>query len=367
MKKIYVHSHASALDFIFLEPNVWSFVSEVEDAEFVVSVWENNLEQQLKTIPVRKDQILLLITIDETAVNPNLEFYPVFAELLKHHEKTLFIHNNLLSDLEGIKDDHFLCGNLFFNRHVYCFVDQRITKDGYKWSINNIPNSVFKLESMKKESYLDNKLFLCLNRLPYKHQPISNLHDEYKAKFKKFFIKNSDVWARTYLGDPGRGKPLLYGDCDMTDQMASEKIVSGTFAPASNKYYRTSYVSIYIESNPNLHGNFDPCEKTYNPLIQGNFILPFARPNFIKLCKEYYGFKFPTWIDYSYETIMDDEKRFQAYVDVITQLNKFSLKQIHEFYLNDFHMLDHNRNIFLQRKYNKTYEKIHQAIQKLGW
>lgn len=367
MKKLHVLPHASGIDYIFLETNTWSLVDDINDAEFVAAVLENNLEQQLKYTPPRKDQILLLITIDETVSNPDLNFYPNFNELLSHHPRTILIHNNLLSDIEGVKDYHFLCGNLFFNRHVYCFVTDDIQKYGHKWSIMDTPPLAFKLEPLNKESYLTNKLFLCLNRLPGKNKPITNLHEEYKAKLKAFLIKNSEVLNNTYLGDPGRGKPLLYDGCDTIEQLASEKIRSGTFIPASNKYYRTSYVSTYIESNPNLHYNFDPCEKTYNPLIQGNFILPFARPNFIKLCKEYYGFKFPSWIDYSYETITDDGKRFNAYLDTILQLNKLPMWQIHECYLKDFDMLEHNRNVFFQKGYNKTYEKIEHAIRNLGW
>ena len=92
-------------------------------------------------------------------------------------------------------------------------------------------------------------------------------------------------------------------------------------------------------------------EKTFDPLIQGNFILPFGYPGLIKDILSY-GFKLPNWIDYSYDSILDDDERFDAYMESLKKLNDYSLQQLFDMATADISILEYNRSIFYSRPYS---------------
>ena len=141
----------------------------------------------------------------------------------------------------------------------------------------------------------------------------------------------------------------------------------GTWWPAADIYYQTSYISVGIETIFRDSEIFYPCEKTFDPLIKGNFPLIFSAAHSIERLRHYYGFKFPDWIDYSYDRIDDTEDRFNAYLNSIKKIAETPLHEIHELYLKDKHILDHNKNVFFNKSYDFLYPKIKDSMQHLGW
>jgi len=105
-------------------------------------------------------------------------------------------------------------------------------------------------------------------------------------------------------------------------------------------------------------------EKTFDPLIQGNFILPFGYPGLIKDILSY-GFKLPNWIDYSYDTVSDDDSRFDRYIESLKKLNDYSLDELFNMAKNDLNILEHNRSIFYSRPYSYPLlaDKIKSCIE----
>jgi hypothetical protein len=102
-------------------------------------------------------------------------------------------------------------------------------------------------------------------------------------------------------------------------------------------------------------------------LIKGNFPLIFSGPNVISNLKKYYDFKFPDWIDYSYDSIDDLEQRFEAYLQSIKKIATIPLNELHNLYLQDKHILEHNRNVFFSKPYDSLYDKVEKSIDALGW
>lgn len=128
--------------------------------------------------------------------------------------------------------------------------------------------------------------------------------------------------------------------------------------PIANSYYQSSFVSAYTETI--TVDDLVDCitEKTYNPLLKGHFILPFGYHGMIETIKNYYGFKLPDWIDYSYDAIKDDQQRLESWVISLEKIRNMSIEQLTDLWHKDKHILEYNRSIFFTRPYDSLYEKI---------
>jgi hypothetical protein len=82
---------------------------------------------------------------------------------------------------------------------------------------------------------------------------------------------------------------------------------------------------------------------------------------------EQYGFQFPHWIDYSYDNIENDYTRFGKYLDSVESILNYSVESLHDFYLKDKSILEHNRNIFYTRDYCKIYDNVCKFINSQNW
>jgi hypothetical protein len=157
-----------------------------------------------------------------------------------------------------------------------------------------------------------------------------------------------------YPGFVGGDGSWLATDGDTSSQL-KQTLTCGfaNNAPPSKMYFESSVVSIYVETvltNPDI---FCVSEKTFVPLIQGHFILPFGVDNFVsKLIREY-DVKIPDWIDWQYyDSEVDNLTRWLKYkATVFNTLNKG------EDFLWDYKMsekgqriLRHNRDLFTRNK-----------------
>lgn len=122
------------------------------------------------------------------------------------------------------------------------------------------------------------------------------------------------------------------------------------YSPPHSLYYEDTYISVYAETIE--HGStFIISEKTLDPLIKGHFILPFSNPGFINYAKTLYGFQFPTFIDYSYDEIYDNDLRFAAYANELDRL--VHLSNWPELWIANQNIIKHNQQIFYDRPYHK--------------
>jgi hypothetical protein len=124
------------------------------------------------------------------------------------------------------------------------------------------------------------------------------------------------------------------------------------YCPPHNAYYNNTFISIYGETIE-YGRNLAPTEKTYDPLIKGHFILPFSAPNFINYLKQL-GFLFPNFIDYSYDSIEDNQQRYQCYQQEVQRVLHLSLNQWKDYWNNNIDLLLHNKRIFHDRGYDRV-------------
>ena len=136
----------------------------------------------------------------------------------------------------------------------------------------------------------------------------------------------------------------------------------GTWMPAHNDYYNDSIVSVYVETITYGSDYRSVTEKTMDPLIKGNFILPFGYRGLIKDIREY-GFRLPDWIDYSYDDL-NDVLRWEAYTDVVKQILSMDQQALYNRCINDMDILQHNRNIFYTAPRADLVSKIRNWIDK---
>lgn len=117
------------------------------------------------------------------------------------------------------------------------------------------------------------------------------------------------------------------------------------YTPLSQAIYDQTFCSIYVESTIDNAISF-VTEKTFEPLIKGNFVLPFSDANFINTLESRYGFSFPDIIDYTYG---DDFDKFLRSID---RLCSQPIRDLRDYYINNIHLLESNRQVFFDRPYH---------------
>ena len=122
------------------------------------------------------------------------------------------------------------------------------------------------------------------------------------------------------------------------------------YKPPHTLYYENSFISIYGETAETGNSTI-VTEKTYDPLLKGHFILPFSTANFIKHLRSL-GFRFPDFVDYSYDAIQDDDKRYLSYQNEVERLCKITLEKWHIHHGENQSLLSHNQKIFTDRPYD---------------
>ena len=126
------------------------------------------------------------------------------------------------------------------------------------------------------------------------------------------------------------------------------KIIDNEFSgytPLPQAIYDQTFCSIYVESTTDNEISF-VTEKTFETLIKGNFVMPFSDANFINTLESRYGFSFPDIIDYTYG---DDFDKFLRSID---RLCSQPIGDLRDYYINNIHLLESNRQVFFDRPYH---------------
>ena len=104
------------------------------------------------------------------------------------------------------------------------------------------------------------------------------------------------------------------------------------------------------------------CEKTYDHLIQGRFVLNFGPRHYYRSLVEH-GWKIPVGIDFSWDNIEDqtvdwniadefaDEPRFVAYLDCLKKITT-DQNALHDLFIANIDVFKHNHQQLQQRSYD---------------
>jgi len=166
-------------------------------------------------------------------------------------------------------------------------------------------------------------------------------------------LLNYDIFSKTYSHKFSK-----------IDELPKIEITKSNIFQQSNlihfQYFEDSFLSIYGES---VEECISPTEKTWAPFLNGHFILPFSGCGFIEYLKNK-GWEFPDFIDYSYDKEPDYQTRINLYGEEIKRLMNIPHKTWEELYVENIHILAHNRLKMFQDPYfrlglknNETYFK----------
>ena len=114
--------------------------------------------------------------------------------------------------------------------------------------------------------------------------------------------------------------------------------------------YRETFFSVYTESIDS-GTTLVATEKTLDPLIKGHFILPFSAPGFVKYLS-IKGWRLPTFINYSYDFILDDQQRFDAFSKEFERLCSIDMDTWRQLWLDNIDIIEYNRNQLYNRPYH---------------
>ena len=90
--------------------------------------------------------------------------------------------------------------------------------------------------------------------------------------------------------------------------------------------------------------------------------MPFSYPGIVNDLKNMYGFKFPDWINYSYDSIEDDAERFHEFMKSFARLRFLSLTDLENLCARDIDILIHNRQVFYDRPYDSLYDSLQKIL-----
>ena len=351
--------------FARIERDKWELVYNLEEAEVIPCIAYTDNEEFINLLDntVREDQILIVMNLFHNDNYMTSDWFrsSVWDKIRNLRCRTLIIHNNNYDTL----DPKYIFYDILFNRQKYYMfgMEEDFYPNTKLWTYN-AKREYYTFGPIDKRLTKDSKKILCLNRLAWPKKWRFGKRIIARTQLAKVLADEQDI----YLSDPNVNNffyPNQYEEGTI-DVLYS----GGTWYPAADFYYNSSYVSAYIESVTSADGSgniFCATEKTYDPLVKGNFILPFSSPNFIEGLKNWYGFRFPQWIDYSYDEVTDFNKRLLLYSESVKKICQMDLETLHQHYINDKDILDHNRNRFLEIQYSGLHDKVVESATYFGW
>lgn len=346
----------------YLEKDQWTYVDDIEEAEVIPFMFHDNYYDIYNLKRMRQDQVAIGLSIFHISESLYVTNYQRKMKELKKFSPYIFmIHKN--SMINNV--DNFIYYNSMFNMSKLFYTEYekigKIIEDGWsepRWTTGTVPEN-FSLPIIEKKQPSD-KVFINPGLM---YGGFNEPRMRFRRNLNKHLTKNySDIG---FISNPN--DILLPEPCsEEVKKFINNKSTKngGIWFPIGNSYYEKTYVSVYVETlTVSAYPVRCVTEKSFDPFIKGHFILPFAYAGYIQDLKDF-GFKFPDFIDYSYDKIKADEQRFSFYLHSVDKV--MSLKnKMHDLYLENLEILQHNRNIFYTRPYDTLHDKIQSEVNRL--
>jgi hypothetical protein len=295
------------------------------------------------------DQLILILNLFHIDDNQNFhEDHDFHLKMCKRwFDKSVSIHTDIKNRDHGIFYD-FLWER---QKTYFCNWKDSLDLSQRVWTYST-DKKMYELAAIEKNNEIY-KHFLA----PIRIHNLSGTHPRWLFRKKLMKILKKD---QGYLSNSATGKFLYpqFTNDNILRYFKDENIKGGgTWYPVHNRYYLNTVASIYVESLTVSSTINSVTEKTWDPLIKGHFIIPFGYSGLIEDIKSY-GFRLPDWIDYSYDSITNSEKRFNEFTRVVKNFQKTPLQRLINCRNDDLDILIHNRSLFFLKKTQSLYEKI---------
>ena len=340
------HSHFLAFD---IEHNHWSQTESLQNAEIVpllIPYSNSDIEKQCQFLLDNGYSGQPLLALDLFHADDQVNDKQRYSQF----KKTCEILTNQIAVVHTNKENNEdIFYDFLWNRQKAYFTDyNKFNLDDRVWTWG----SNIKMYGLTKIfKFPDCKTFLSPNRIQSKAD-----HHRFTCRRKLAeILKDKDG----FISDPANNLVLDPEQEEIKSSLMGGR--SGTWYPVSNYLYNSSYVSIYIETitmTSSMAFKYKTItEKTWDPLIKGHFILPFGYQGLISDIRSY-GFWLPDWIDYSYDTEHNDDKRFHLYIKSVEELLKIDKASLLEKFNQSIEQLYNNRMVFWNRPYDSLYNKV---------
>jgi hypothetical protein len=252
-----------------------------------------------------------------------------------------------------ISDPRIIVNDFLFNRTKAYYCQYPFRKNTKKWYHHGQLSFIV---PEYQNPQLKNKIYVTAGKtyskqrrdLKYRRQLVSLMKERY---LNIGHLGNYDDTPELFLYAHIEF-PWINNVSDLEAQTAPMHYDWWGYSPPHNEYYRNSFISIYGETIE-VGGSIAVTEKTYDPLIKGHFVLPFSTSGFINHLKTL-GFKFPDFIDYSYDSVVNNDSRYQMYASEINRLMTMDIDTWRQHYSDNYDIIHHNQLIF----HEKPYERI---------
>ena len=244
--------------------------------------------------------------------------------------------------------------------------------------------NAYRIENYTKPSKDRNKIFMHCSRIrpqriSFARAAISNFVSQYanKGYYNQTIINDHKLdLTRENLANQPRlwshsDDPLRNGELYFDTETKSIRQNSETeffasetqgYNPPHVNYYEDSYLTI-ISETIEFGGSSFISEKTLDPLIHGHLIFPFSNAGFCShLLKQ--GFLLPSQIDYSYDTIEDDQQRLKVFLSELTKLLNHPKAWWEETFDATQDIRIHNQQLFWRKPYSEFVDSLLKALLK---
>lgn len=346
----------------YLEKEKWTYVDDIEEADVIPFMFHENYYESYNLKRMRPDQVAIGLSIFHISESLHTSNYNRKINELKKISPYIFmIHkNSMIKDVDG-----FIYYNSMFNMSKLFYTEYekigKIIDDGWsepRWTTGTVAEN-FKLPDLSQKLPSD-KVFINPG-LMYGgfHEP----RMRFRRNLNKHLTTNySDIGFISKPNDILLPEPCTEDIKKFLNNKSTKN--AGFWFPIGNSFYEKTYVSIYVETlTVSAYPTRCITEKSFDPLIKGHFILPFSYTGYIQELKDF-GFKFPNFIDYSYDNIKHDEQRFASYLHSVDKI--MSLKnKMHDLFEENIDILNHNRNLIFTRPYDTLHDKIQLEMNRL--
>jgi|688.fasta_scaffold25929_11 hypothetical protein len=342
----------------------WEYVDNIKDADVIPLLHNFNPinSEILKRLTTKQIVIVLAIFhIDERYDREH------FLKMLKDYREvfpnTYVVHKNLAAGT----GDGLIHYDIMFNRHKLYYHDYHKIEN----LVNSLPigsreiiwttganKEMFNIPEGKDDPSIC-KAYLCPGLV---YHGLFMPRMRYRAGLKDYLRRLYE--KKGFINSAGNNFLPNNPSQSVINTIQNPEGSGGYWYPIGDEFYKRTYVSIYVEtlcsSGWNTRGM---TEKTLDPLIKGNFILPFAYSGFIEDVKSY-GFKLPNFINYSYDSILDNDRRFFEFMFSIDMMFR-DVQDFRKAYEENKHIIEHNRQVFKDRAYDTLYLKLAHERDKI--
>lgn len=332
--------------FLHIESDKWIRVDNIADAD-VIPTFPDIMAYIKSFGKLADNQLLIVLDIFHAQERMCGEirfnfFKKAYADIT---DNVVVITTNLKETTAG-----FITYDFLFNRQRCYFMEFNDLFSELVWTFGST-HEMYKWPYYVAGTRQLSKKCLSLSRI-YGEQPRMS----YRTQLLDTLKQHAED---CYISDPAND--VVFPPNTVTDKVNDElsRVTGGTWYPVADQYYKTSAISIYVETITIGQKFYTVTEKTFDPLIKGHFILPFGNVGMIQeLIVGYYGFKLPTWIDYSYDSIENDDDRFAAFLRRVNKVLQMPLGELQELVNKDKDLLLYNRDLFITRNYDSLHNKI---------